>query len=141
LQAWLIPILRDAIPDRVSHIRSFCQVSYVSLRTCSTGHALLKPQTQFKPVIVLDSFARELSKNLDVQEFVEKSCSLNGYSTNVCWTSHEDETEGSKCPGLQKSYQIWATIPQMLIFDHEWELTEGKGNSTMNLLRVRLNFF
>ena len=111
----------------------------MALRTCSAGHALLKPQTQFKPVIVLDSFARQLSKNLDVQEFVEKSCSVKGYNTNVCWTS-QDDAEGSKCPGLQKSYQIWVTIPQILIFDHEWQVTDGKCKSIMDILRHGLIF-
>jgi hypothetical protein len=114
--------MKQTTNNDLSTEEPFYQVSYVRLRICDQGHAQLHPSLKYKPVILLDSFARTLSPRLDVQEFVERSCSMNSYDARSCWSQLDGETQ---CDGQQRVYHIWATIPSILIFDHEGQGTNG----------------
>ena len=95
---------------------SFFQLSYIVIRFCDDGHAQLHPAVKYKSVVILDHFARSLSPNSDVQEFVARSCSLEGFVTQTCWRQIDGVTS---CQGRQKLYHFWTTIPSMLIFEQE----------------------
>ena len=41
--------------------------------------------------------------------------------------------ESAACTGRQKCYEIWSTIPRILIFDHE-SMVAQKGKLSTNLL-------
>jgi hypothetical protein len=86
------------------------------LRICSDGHAQLQPTPSFRSSVLLASIARELSPSLDVQEFVERSCSLNYFSLHSCWRAKEGK---AICQGEQRSYEFWTSIPEILIMEPE----------------------
>jgi len=88
----------------------------MKLRICSEGHAQLKPSLNFRSTIALTSYARDASPTLDIQEYINKMCSLEHYSTQSCYRV----LNGTKlCAGEQRIYHYWMTVPKMLIFDPE----------------------
>lgn len=97
---------------------SFHLLGVMKLRICSEGHAQLKPQLAFRSSITLNSYAREASSTLDVQEYVDKMSSLDYYSTQAhsCWRVQNGTPF---CPGEQKCLHFWMTLPKMLIFEPE----------------------
>ena len=101
------------------------------LRICSDGHAQLQPTPSFRSSILLASIARELSPSLDVQEFVERSCSLNYFSLHPCWRAKEGK---AICTGEQRSYEFWTSIPEILIIEPEPQRSDSElvnGNSSL----------
>jgi len=88
----------------------------MKLRICSEGHAQLKPELAFRSSITLNSYAREASSTLDVQEYVDKMCSLDYYSIQTCWRVQNGT---QLCTGEQKNYHLWMSLPNMLIFESE----------------------
>jgi hypothetical protein len=117
-------------------LNPFCsqfQVSLMHFKICSEGHAQLKPTPSFRNSIFLSSndIAREFSPHLDVQEFVERSCSLNYSSMSECWRQMNGVTT---CSGTQNSLEFWIGIPEILVFEPEPETINTK-NSNNPLLK------
>jgi hypothetical protein len=102
--------------DSSIQTNSFHLLSVLKLRVCSEGHAQLKPSLDFHSSIALNSYARYASPTLEVQEYVEKMCSLEHYSIQSCWRVQNGMDH---CNGHQRNYQIWMTLPSMLIFEPE----------------------
>jgi hypothetical protein len=47
---------------------------------------------------------------------------MNSYDARSCWSQLDGEMQ---CDGQQRLYHIWATVPSILIFDHEGQGSSG----------------
>ena len=111
----MLQIFNPATPFPLQINKPFFHVGLIKLRICSEGHAQLKPSITYRSSIILDSFARQLSNKLDIQDFLEKSCSIT-YLKQSCWRQQNGHL---LCKGAQKNFQIWTSIPSLLIFELE----------------------
>lgn len=108
------------LKDKSIPIESFNFLSVLKLRICSKGHAQLRPSLDLRSSISLNNYAREASPNLEIQEYIEKMCSLEYYERHSCWRIKN----GIKhCTGQQSNFNIWMSLPSLLIFEPEPEST------------------
>src|ERR1700738_4177362 len=112
----MLRLFKNIQPNSPNLFESDVHITAIRLRICSERHAQLKSKPTFRTSIVLDRFARELSPEHNIQEFVERICSLKYSCTGSCWR----QSEGApRCHGKQQHYEIWGGLPAILIFEPE----------------------
>ena len=95
---------------------AFHSLSILKFYICSKGHAQLKLKLDQLTSISLNSHAQEVSPTLEIQEYVNKMCSIDHYSSQSCWRVQDGL---SQCEGNQLNYRIWIGLPYQLIFEPE----------------------
>jgi hypothetical protein len=104
------------MPKSLWQVQSLFHLGVLKLRICSQDHAQLRPSPKFKSSVLLDSFARQMSSTLDIQEFVENSCSLSHCINQTCWRQCDGDLH---CNGEQDNFQTWISLPTILILEQE----------------------